>query len=133
MSQPIELILVRHLAAHLAVPAFLVDPDGTMVFFNEAAEEVLGRRFDDAGKMAFEEWTSIFAVRDAAGTPLDIDELPLVRALRANRPAHAQFDITGLDGRRRSLEVSAFPLEAQGQRHLGAVALFWETATGDGS
>lgn len=132
MSQPIELILVRHLTQRLAVPAFLVDPEGTMVFFNEAAEQVLGRRYDEAGKMPFEEWTSIFAVRDSAGEPLDIDELPLVRALRANRPAHAQFDITGLDGKPRSLEVSAFPLEAQGQRHLGAVALFWETAVGDG-
>jgi PAS domain-containing protein len=132
MSLPIELILARHLATHLAVPAFLVEPDGTMVFFNEAAEKVLGRRFDDAGKMPFEEWTSIFAVRDSEGEPLDIDELPLVKVLRNNRPWHAKFEITGLDGAKRSLEVSAFPLEAQGQRHLGAVALFWETPSEDG-
>jgi PAS domain S-box-containing protein len=128
MSQPIELILVRQLAQRLAVPTFLVDAEGTMVFFNEAAEQVLGRRYDEAGKMPFEEWTSIFAVRDSDGQPLDIDQLPLVRTLRANRPAHERFDITGLDGKPRSLEVSAFPLEAQGQRHLGAVALFWETS-----
>lgn len=127
MSQPIELILVRQLATHLAVPTFLVDPEGTMVFFNEAAEKVLGRRFEDAGKMPFSEWTSIFAVRDSNGEPLDIDELPLVKVLRANRPWHAKFEITGLDGKRRNLEVSAFPLEAQEQRHLGAVALFWES------
>ena len=129
MSQPIELILVRHLAVSLAVPVFVVDPDGTMVFYNEAAERVLGRRFDDAGDMPFEEWTSIFAVRDEAGAPFDIEELPLVRALRSNRPAHSRFDITGLDGAPRSIEVSAFPLEAQGARRLGAVALFWESTT----
>lgn len=132
MSQPIELILVRHLASSLAVPVFLVDPDGTMVFYNEAAEQVLGRRFDDAGDMPFEEWTSIFAVRDEAGEPLDINQLPLVRALRENKPNHARFGITGLDGTPRNLEVSAFPLEAEGQRHLGAVALFWETAADGG-
>ncbi|MEO7334898.1 MAG: PAS domain-containing protein [Gemmatimonadales bacterium] len=127
MSQPIERILVRHLGSRLAVPLFLVDTDGTMVFYNEAAEVVLGRRFDDSGEMTFEEWTSVFAVRDDDGNPLDINELPLVKALRDQRPAHARFDMTGLDGAPRSLEVSAFPLEGQGGTRLGAVALFWET------
>ena len=127
MSQPIELILVRHLAGSLAIPLFLVDPDGTMVFYNEAAEQVLGRRYDEAGEMSFDEWTTIFAVRDEAGEPLEINQLPLVRALRARRPAHHRFEITGLDGAPRDIEVSAFPLEAEGQRMLGAVALFWES------
>jgi len=129
MSEPIERILVRHLGSRLAVPLFLVDSEGTLVFYNEAAEEVLGRRFDDAGEMSFEEWTGVFAVRNDGGQPLAIDELPLVKALRERRPAHSRFDITGLDGVMRSLEVSAFPLEGQGGAQLGAVALFWEAAT----
>jgi PAS domain-containing protein len=132
MSQPIELILVRHLAGSLAIPLFLVDPDGTMVFYNEAAEQVLGRRYDEAGEMSFAEWTTVFAVRDAEGEPLDINQLPLVRALRARRPAHHRFEITGLDGAPRSIEVSAFPLEAEGKRMLGAVALFWESPADGG-
>jgi PAS domain S-box-containing protein len=127
MAQPIELILVRHLASSLTTPLFLVDQAGTMVFYNEAAEQVLGRRYDEAGEMSFDEWTSIFGQRDEHGAPLDVEELPLVRALRSRRPAHARFDITGLDGSARTLEVSAFPLEAHGQQHLGAVALFWES------
>lgn len=128
MAQPIELILVRHLGARLAVPLFLVDTDGTMVFYNEAAEQVLGQRFDDAGEMNFDRWTSIFAVRDDVGEPLKLDELPLVKALRGRRPAHSRFDITGLDGKRRTVEVAAFPLEGQGGKRLGSVALFWEPA-----
>jgi PAS domain-containing protein len=132
MSQPIELILVRHLAGSLAIPLFLVDPDGTMVFYNEAAEQVLGRRYDEAGEMSFGEWTTAFAVRDEEGRSLDINQLPLVRALRARRPAHYRFEITGLDGAPRSIEVSAFPLEAEGKRMLGAVALFWESGTDEG-
>lgn len=95
MAQPIERILVRHLGSRLAVPLFLVDTDGTLVFYNEAAEQLLGRRFDDAGEMSFDAWTSAFAVRDDAGQPLEIDQLPLVKALRERRPAHARFDITG--------------------------------------
>lgn len=128
MSQPIERILVRHLGSHLGVPLFLVDSDGTLVYYNEAAEGVLGRRFSDAGEMSFAEWTSVFAVRDDGGSPLEIDELPLVKALRDRRPAHARFDITGLDGAPRTLEVAAFPLQGQGGSRLGAVALFWETS-----
>ncbi|HEX6141008.1 MAG TPA: PAS domain-containing protein [Candidatus Limnocylindria bacterium] len=127
MAQPIELILVRHLGDSLAVPLFLVDAEGRMVFYNEGAEQLLGRRYDDAGEMDFAEWTSIFAVRDHDGRSLDAEELPLVRALRTQRPAHAAFAITGLDGAPHRLEVSAFPLTGHGGRLLGAAALFWET------
>jgi hypothetical protein len=33
----------------------------------------------------------------------------------------------GLDGEWRNLEVTAFPIEGVGKRHLGAVAIFWES------
>jgi PAS domain-containing protein len=126
MAQPIERILVRHLGSRLAVPLFLVDTEGTLVFYNEAAEQLLGRRFDEAGEMTFDDWTTAFAVRDEDGRPIEIDEIPLVQALRKRRPAHSRFDITGLDGTLRTLEVAAFPLQGQGGTRLGAVALFWE-------
>ena len=126
MAQPIERILARHLGSRLAVPIFLLDSDGTLVFYNEAAEKLLGQRFDDAGEMSFTQWTAVFGVRDDAGQQLHIDELPLVKALRQRRPAHARFDITGPDGAIRPLEVAAFPLEGQGGQRLGAVALFWD-------
>lgn len=130
MAQPIERILVRHLGSRLAVPLFLVDTEGTLIFYNEAAEVLLGRRFEEAGEMTFDDWTIAFAVRDTAGRPIEIDEIPLVQALRSRRPAHARVGITGMDGVARSLEVAAFPLEGQGGTRLGAVALFWEADEG---
>ena len=36
----IALILAKDLAAHLASAILLVDPDGNLVFFNEAAERI---------------------------------------------------------------------------------------------
>jgi len=131
MAQPIELILVRHLGSLLTVPLFLVDRDGTMVFYNEAAEQVLGRRFDDAGEMTFETWTSIFSVRDPGGTLLEAEDHPLTRALRHGKPTHARLDMTGLDGEPRSLEVAAFPIDGHGGARLGAVALFWESGANE--
>ena len=45
MSQKaIELILMRQLASSLAMPIFLVDPSGNLVFYNEPAEQLLGSR-----------------------------------------------------------------------------------------
>jgi PAS domain-containing protein len=132
MAKPIELILVRHLASTLSIPTFLVDGEGTLVFYNEAAEPLLGHRFDEVGEMAFDDWTAAYAVRDDSGRLVGVDEIPLVRALRGRRPIHVRVDITGLDGAARTIEVSAFPLEGQGEHLLGAVALFWESAAEDG-
>jgi PAS domain-containing protein len=125
-QQPVELILVRHLASRLAVPVFVVDPSGDLVYFNEPAERVLGRRYDAIRFMPFEEWTTAF-VPAAAGRTLAVEELPLVVALRKAIPAHSRFDIISGDRVRRTIEVTAFPIIAPTERLLGAVAMFWET------
>jgi PAS domain-containing protein len=123
---PVELILVRHLASRLAIPVFVVDAAGDLVFFNEPAEGVLGRRYDEIRIMRLSEWTTAF-VPSAEGQRLDPDELPLVIALRQSIPAHRRFDIVGADGSTRSIEVTAFPILAPSDRLIGAVAMFWQT------
>ena len=50
---PVELILVRQLAHGLAVPTFVVDAAGDLVFVNEAAEALLGLDFEDVGQVSF--------------------------------------------------------------------------------
>ncbi len=50
-QQEIEMILARQLASYLVMPIFVVDPAGTLVFYNEPAEPILGRRFDETGAM----------------------------------------------------------------------------------
>jgi PAS domain-containing protein len=122
---PVELILVRHLASRLAIPVFVVDASGELIYFNEPAERVLGRRFDEIRSMPFEEWTTAFAPA-SQGRPLDADQLPLVVALRRSTPAHSEFEIVSADGVKRSIEVTAFPIIAPVDRIIGAVAMFWE-------
>jgi PAS domain-containing protein len=130
MSQKeIEVILTRQLASYLAMPIFIVDPQGNLVFYNEPAEVVLGLRFDETGEMAAVEWGTVFTPIDGAGAPLPSDILPLTIALRERRPAHGDFYIRGLDLVLRHIEVTAFPLIGQAERNLGAVALFWEVQT----
>ncbi|MDO9017427.1 MAG: PAS domain-containing protein [Deltaproteobacteria bacterium] len=128
MQRELEIVLTRQLASYLATPAFIVDPDGNLLFYNDPAEVMLGHRYDETGEMPAAQWATLFEPTDADGVPLPPDELPLLIALRTRRPAHREFWITGLDGARRHLVVTAMPLVGQAGRFLGAIALFWEGA-----
>ncbi|MBP6833185.1 MAG: PAS domain-containing protein [Deltaproteobacteria bacterium] len=126
MQRELEIILTRQLASYLATPAFIVDPEGNLLFYNDPAEALLGHRFDETGEMLAREWSTLFSPTDAHGASLPPDELPLLIALRTRHPSHREFWITGLDGARRHLVVTALPLVGQAGRVLGAMALFWE-------
>jgi PAS domain-containing protein len=125
-QKEIEVILARQLASYLATPIFIVDPRGNLLFYNEPAETILGRRYEETGEMRVDEWSTLFEPADEQGHPLDPGALPLVVALNEHRPAHRSFWIRGLDGVQRQIEVAAFPLIGQAQRFLGAIAVFWQ-------
>lgn len=126
MQKAVELILVRQLAGALAVPIFLVDPAGTLLFYNEPAEALLGLRYEDTGEMSVEAWSTGFVPKGPDGVPLSREDLPLVRSLGTRQPAHGRMVIDGMDGARRTLDVTALPLVGQHGRLLGAMAVFWE-------
>ncbi len=122
---PVELILLRQAASYLEMPIFLVDAEGRLVYFNEPAEPLLGRRFDDVGEMSMGDWLAAFRPSGPRGGRLAPDRVPLVKALASQRPVHATLAITGLDGVRRPIEATAFPLRGPQSRLLGAIAIFW--------
>lgn len=127
-QHPVDLILARQLASDLAVPVLIVDVHGDTLFFNEAAELVFGRRFDEIDALPFEERTAIFAPRLEDGRPLPVEQLPGMVAMRRRRPVHAAFHIHGFDGVLRPVEATAIPLESGGHL-LGAFVVIWEEAT----
>jgi PAS domain-containing protein len=128
-QKPLELILARNLMSALSTPAFLVDEGGVLVFYNEAAGLLLGKRFEELGTVGPKEWGSMFGPFDEGGAPMPYDELPLVTAVRNGRPAHAEFTIRSTDGAQHEVEASAFPiLTAHGSQ--GAIAIFWPTQAG---
>ena len=126
VGHDVELILMKQVASYLAVPIFLVDPAGTLLYYNEPAELLLGKRYDETGEMPLEEWGTVFSPTDRSGMPLAPEALPLAIAVQQGHPAHGQISITGLDGVARQLSITAFPLVGQSNRNLGAVAIFWE-------
>jgi PAS domain-containing protein len=123
-QRPLELILARNLMSALSTPAFLVDEGGLLVFYNEAAGLLLGKRFEELGTVGAQEWGALFGPFDESGEPIPYDDLPIVKAIRAGRPAHAEMTVRSTDGSDHEVEVSAFPiLTAHGSQ--GAIAVFW--------
>jgi PAS domain-containing protein len=55
MNQPVEMILARQFTGYLSVPVVLVNTAGTVVFYNEPAERILGVRFEETGRIDREE------------------------------------------------------------------------------
>jgi PAS domain-containing protein len=128
MSNPsVEMILMRQLASHLAMPIMIVDPNGDLLYFNEAAEPIVGKRFDETGPIRRGEWTKMFKPVDETGAPLRRENQPLFLATQELRPSHQSSWIEGLDGVRRHIEGIAFPLVGSGDRLIGAAGIFWET------
>ena len=113
----------------LSTPAFLVDEGGLLVFYNEAAGTLLGKGFEEVGRVGPSEWGSLFGPYDETGETIAYEELPVVRAVRAGRPAHASFGVRAFDGQVHAVECSAFPiLTAHGSQ--GAIAIFWPVEEG---
>lgn len=127
-QQQVEVILARHLAENLALPMFIVDPLGNLIFFNEPAEAVLGLRFGDTGLLPASEWSTMFDPVDKNGKPIPPEKIPLVIAMTQSHPAHKEFWIRGLDNELRQIQLTAFPLIGQSGRITAAVAIFWEVS-----
>jgi PAS domain-containing protein len=124
------LIMARDFASRLATATFLVDPDGNLIYFNEAAEAVLGQAFVEGRSMPASEWSTTFRPQDAQGRPVPLGSLPLGVALTRQEPAHGSLRITGADGVDRMIEVTGVPLFAHAGQFVGAMAIFWEPEAG---
>jgi PAS domain-containing protein len=129
-AQPIELILARNLVSGITLAAFLVDPDGMLVFFNDAAGELIGRRFEEVGRLRREEWATTFGPFDEFGKILPTDSLPLTAALRDGLPAHGRFHVSVREDELVEVDASALPLgTADGFK--GAIVVFWRSDSGE--
>jgi PAS domain S-box-containing protein len=120
------LIHAREFASTLATPTVITDERGNLVYYNEAAEHLLGRSFAEMGELGAEEWRDVFSPRTLDDTPLRAERTPGGQAVLTQRPAHGEFRITSLDGVLRDISVTAFPLFAHVDEFVGVVAIFWD-------
>ena len=121
----IEIILNRRLADCMALPVFITDTSGNLIYYNEPAEAVLGKQYEDTGEMPVEEWSTIFKPVDEKGNAMPPEELPLVKTLKECYPYHKTFWIESLKGKREKISVTSYPIIGRASKFLGAVAIFW--------
>jgi PAS domain-containing protein len=129
-DHPLELIMARNLVSIISLAAMIVDADQRIVFYNDAAADIVGSPFEEIGTMPQEEWNARYGPFNEYGVPVPPDELPLGIAVREGRPAYARLMIRGESGPL-EVETGALPLVGPTGYH-GAIVIFW-VIDGDGA
>jgi PAS domain-containing protein len=122
----IEIILTRQLADCLSMPVFITDTIGNLIFYNEPAEELLGKRFEETGEMPVEMWATEFFPMDDFSNIIPPEELPLVKTLKNCHPYYKTFWIRSLQGIKEKISVTSYPIIGREKKFVGAVAIFWK-------
>jgi PAS domain-containing protein len=124
-QQSLQLILARNLISTLSTPAFLVDPQGVVVFYNEAAGDFLGIHYEETGKIPLSEWRRRIEPVDEHGVAVADAHMPIEVALRERRPVHVTHRIRAADRVERTVDMLGLPLIGADDRPEGAVGVFW--------
>ena len=122
----LPLILAQQLASNLSTPMFLLDAGGTLVYYNDAAEQVIGRPFAEMGEIPSLEFGEMLDLSDPNGERLRRRDTPAGVAFFERRPAHRRLQATGYDGVRRVVDCTAYPLFGRDEHMHGVVQVFWQ-------
>ena len=112
----------REDARQLIKDAVGAGADDVVIFCGSGATGAINKLVDVLNLRVPADLDGRYGLTDA----IPASELPLGVALIHRRPAHGQVRFKALDGVWRDIQVTGLPLEAQGGRHLGALAIFWE-------
>jgi PAS domain-containing protein len=124
-QKQLVLILARAFASNLSTPTLIADARGYLVYYNEAAEATVGRRFSETGEMPLDDWIAAFEPRTSEADPLPANRRPARIALDERRPSHLSYLVTSTDGVEREIEVIALPLFAHTDEFVGIIVIFW--------
>jgi PAS domain-containing protein len=119
------LILARAFAAQLATAVFLLDPEGTIIYYNEAGERLTGRPFIEGAGQTIDEWMMRRRPRDEEGLELPIQDLPLGTTMLKQEPAHGIVTFRTEDGIDSRVETASFPLFAHTEDLVGIISIVW--------
>ncbi len=75
-QQPIEMILLHQCASYMAIPIGVVDVEGNLIYYNEPAEPIVGRRWDEVGEINASEFAELGQITDQDGEPIPSEQLP---------------------------------------------------------
>ncbi len=125
-GKPLTLILARELASNLATPMTLIDARGMLVFYNDAAAQLIGKPFGEMGEIPAEEFGAILRMKTPEREVLRRRDSPSGISFMEHRPAHQTLCATGLDGVERLVHATAYPLFGTNGEMHGVVSVFWQ-------
>jgi PAS domain-containing protein len=125
-NKPIQLILARQLASSVAMPILLFDAEGTLIFYNEPAEAILNKRFEETGEVPSDDLLKLVEATDEARNPIPPDQRPTRVARLERRPVSRTIWARSANSQWRHLQVTAVPLVGEGDKMLGVMHFFWE-------
>ncbi|MBK8324514.1 MAG: PAS domain-containing protein [Betaproteobacteria bacterium] len=124
--KPVQIILARQLAGSMAMPILIVDPEGTLIFFNESAELILDQRFEETGEMRADEWSVLFAIADEERHPIAMQDRPTMLAISERKPVSRTVWMQCREREWLHVIITAIPLIGEQRDFLGVVMIFWE-------
>src|SRR5262245_16954317 len=105
----------------LAEAVLVADGEGRILLVNQSAREMLGI---DLEAMPLERWIGALRMRRSDGTPFELDELPILRAVRGEPVDDLEILVRcASDGTERQLSATARPLAGLDGRLWGGVAV----------
>jgi PAS domain S-box-containing protein len=105
----------------LPVPVYTTDADGTVIHWNQACVDLVGRE-PQAGA---DRWCVTWKLYSMAGEPMPHDQCPMARAIRERREIRNEIVIAERpDGRRVACRVFPTPYFDEQGEFEGAVNLF---------
>jgi PAS domain-containing protein len=104
---------------------FLLDPEGTIIYYNEAAERLTGRPFIEGAGSTAEDWLSRTRPRDEEGVEVGVQDLPLGTTMLKQEPSHGIVIFSTADGVDRRVETASFPLFAHTEDFVGSFSVVW--------
>lgn len=125
-QKSIEIILFRQLVSYIATPSFMIDSDGSIIYCNKSAEEILGFQFSDMGEITTNNWQIIFAPKDKHGKSMSVEKSPLFTSSTQFTMAHGIFHIVNFKGEIKHLELFAIPVINKMDIYFGSIAFFQE-------
>jgi PAS domain-containing protein len=125
-AKPLQVILARQLASSLAMPILVVDTEGTLIFYNEPAEAILGQRFEETGEIAADTLSTLFALEDEERKPIAQEARPTMLALSERRPFSRTVWMQCGHRDWKHMNITAFPLIGEERQFFGAQMIFWE-------
>lgn len=123
-NQDIEFILARQLAEYLSTPIALVDHDGKMIYYNESAEFILGKKYNESGEIESREWEDRFYTTQEQKEIIKILDLPFIRVLSIRHIIQGEYWMRNFDEINQKVLIVSVPLVGLAQRELGAIIYF---------